>query len=89
MLALLLLATIGGILLGYALHEPLRLMSWKLQGYCYRFWHYTILKEPEPDFSEIMARTIPSLLNSMVAIKVISDMSKEIEKEIVNAYKKR
>lgn len=73
---------VGGMLIGYSLRDTIRYAVHTVHGMCYRFWHYTICKEPEPDWKEVMVRTLPPLISGIVSMKVVNDIAEEFEKAV-------
>jgi hypothetical protein len=83
----LVLAIIGGLLLGYAMHDTLWRTKNKIIGELYCFYHYKILREPEPDLQEIISRMIPATFAAMIGMKLGNDMMREYEKIIIESKK--
>jgi hypothetical protein len=86
---LLILGILAGILIGYGGHTSIWRFKNRIKGKLYCFYHYKVLKEPEPDISEVLANVIPGTIAAVIGLKLSSDVAKAYEKAIIKAKTRR
>jgi hypothetical protein len=72
----LLLVLVAGILIGYGGHTSLWRCKNRLVSACYRFYHYRLLHEPEPDVFESLVDLLTLVATTMVGMKMVEEIQK-------------
>lgn len=61
---------------------------YSLYGRISYWWHYKVLKEPEPDVTESLMDIMPLMLSATIGMKLAEEMGTIIEKEKIQ-YRRR
>lgn len=43
------------------------------------WWKYKVRKEPEPSYAEVIKKIVPSMITTMIGMRVIDEMLKALE----------
>jgi len=83
------LAAIGGILIGYGGHNLIWKLKNRIVSELYCFWHYKILKEPEPNITDVVSGLIPTIFAAAVSMELAKEMQDVYAKSIAKSKLKQ
>ena len=64
-------------------------LLYRLYGKIWYWWHYKILKEPQPDATETIMGMIPVMMSAIIGMEIAGELSDCVDDEIKDYRKNK